>query len=353
MQEPSDAQLVQETLAGRSEAFGELVARYRDAVFGVAFHRLGNFEEARDVAQDAFVKAYLGLADLRDPAAFAPWLYRIADGTATDAVRRAHREVSLTEAEEVADPTAATDAQREIARQVQQALAGLGERSRLAVILHYVNGYTHAEIARFLGTTPQAVKTRLNRARGKLREEMAEMVGEKLEAAKQGGRTRTYCFEAVPHGKPGVLITGTSDAESPRVLRRRLEEKGYTITKVSRTLPKELAEDPVPRVVNMLLREAVRQAARSIRVEPQDGENPHVRVCYLVNDTWHEVMSMPMYMWEPLRERLAEMASLNLRNDDRRQLGTIRFSVAERPYEAKATFQQRAIRLDLALTPGP
>ena len=413
-EQSSDAELVQEALRGRGEAFGELVARYRDAVFGVAFHRLGDFEEARDVAQDAFLKAYLNLAELRDPAAFASWLYRIADGTAVDAARRSRREVSLTEAEEVPDPKAATAEQSDIARQVQQALAGLGEQSRLAVILHYVNGYTHAEIARFLGATPQAVKTRLSRARGRLREEMAEMTGErikkaarrpklwtfkytvktqdgktvegtsvapsaevlvrrlgekgyfmqklestgpaseshqKVSAEKWDRETHPYYFEAVPNDKPGTLITGTRDATSPRALRQTLEERGYTVTKVSRRLPPELEEDPIIRIIDVILTQAAKDGAVSVRIEQDATSDPHrVLVHYLIADTWHEVMSVPMYIWDPLRGGLADLADLNLRDDDRRQMGTIRFSAAERQHEANATFRQRAIKLDLAPT---
>ena len=346
---PSDAELVQQVLAGRDEAFGELVARYRDAVFGVAFHRLGDFEEARDVAQDAFLKAYLGLAELRDPAAFASWLYRIADGTAVDAARRTRREVPLAEAEEVIDSKAATAEQSDIARQVQQALAGLGEQSRLAVILHYVNGYTHAEIARFLGATPQAVKTRLSRARGKLREEMAEMVEEKLEEAAQDGTTRVYHFEAVPHGKPSILITGTTEATSPRELRQRLKRKGYTVTKVSRYLAPESEEAPIVRIVDVVLLQAVRDRAAAVRVEPQpEAEPKSMVILYLVEGVWREVMVTPMYVWDPLRQELADRADLRLRNDGRRQSGEISFTAEERSCVAKATFQQRVIRLDLA-----
>jgi RNA polymerase sigma-70 factor (ECF subfamily) len=176
-----DAELVEAARQGSEEAFGELLARYRDAVFGVAFHRLGDFEEARDVVQEVFVKAYLGLGALRDPSAFARWLYRIADGTATDAARRPRHEQPLTGAEIVPDRTQ----EAELAREVRELIARLSEPTRLAVVLHYVNGYTHAEVAHFLGTTPEAVKMRLSRARSTLREELTEMVGERI---KRGAR---------------------------------------------------------------------------------------------------------------------------------------------------------------------
>ncbi len=71
----TDAELVKGALEGSGEAFGALVARYKDAVFGVAYHRLGDFEEARDAAQEALVKAFTNLSKLREPRAFADWRY--------------------------------------------------------------------------------------------------------------------------------------------------------------------------------------------------------------------------------------------------------------------------------------
>jgi RNA polymerase sigma-70 factor (ECF subfamily) len=147
----SDEELVRGAKAGSQEAFGELVARYKDAVFGVAYHRLQDFEEARDVTQEAFVKAFQGLETLRRPAAFANWLNRIAEGTAIDAVRRRRRELPLEAAGEVAD-TSDQDGDG-VAEQVREALATLPEATRLAAILHYVNGYSHSEVAQFLDTT--------------------------------------------------------------------------------------------------------------------------------------------------------------------------------------------------------
>ncbi|MBI3948284.1 MAG: RNA polymerase sigma factor [Armatimonadetes bacterium] len=186
-----DAQLVQAALAGDGGAYEELARRYRDAAFGIAFHRLGDFEAARDVAQEALVTAYVELPMLREPAKFAHWLARITTSAAITELRRRRPTLSLDAPETPApagtesDPAAAL-ARAEKAREVRKALAGLPEPDRLAVILHYVNGYSHAEIGGILGTTVSAVKSRVHRARRRLRKEMLAMVESNLKSEAPG-----------------------------------------------------------------------------------------------------------------------------------------------------------------------
>lgn len=71
---PSDEELVQRALEGDAGAFAELVERYRDAAYGIALHVLGDPHEASEVAQDAFIRAWKALGQLREPARFAAWL---------------------------------------------------------------------------------------------------------------------------------------------------------------------------------------------------------------------------------------------------------------------------------------
>src|SRR3954452_19483397 len=73
----NDADLVRRARQGDTEAFTLLVERYRDAIYGLAFHELHDFEDARDVAQEAFIQAYLHLDQLRDPDRFGPWLRQV------------------------------------------------------------------------------------------------------------------------------------------------------------------------------------------------------------------------------------------------------------------------------------
>jgi len=182
----NDRELIEATLAGCREAFGELVARYKDAVFGVAFHILGDFEAARDAAQESFIKAYVKLGALRQRDRFGPWLRRIAEGTARNLARGLRWEAplaSLGDSMQAASTPHERAEQAEFARTVNEALATLSEPTRLAVILHYVDGYSGTEVAGFLGISPGAVRTRISRARSRLREELVKTMGDTLKNA--------------------------------------------------------------------------------------------------------------------------------------------------------------------------
>jgi RNA polymerase sigma-70 factor (ECF subfamily) len=179
----TDGQLVERVRSGDREAFGDLVGRYRDMVYGLGYHLNHDFEAARDLAQEAFVQAYLKLGQLRDPDRFSGWLRQI-----TTNVHRAHQRrkevatVTLDEAGAVRDARQPS----EIEVVVRDALARLREPERLALTLHYVNGYSHAEIGEFLGVRPETIKTRLARARQHLRTEVMAMVEETFRAKSLG-----------------------------------------------------------------------------------------------------------------------------------------------------------------------
>lgn len=177
----SDASLVRAALEGDESSFDELALRYRDAAFGVAFSRLGDFETARDAAQDALVRAYLELGTLRDPAKFANWLHSIALTTALGAIRQRRDVFSLDESDApqltASGPGPHEALERsERAKRVKDALMALPEPDRLPVVLHYVNGYSHEEIGSILGTSESSVKNRVYRARRRLRKEMLDTV---------------------------------------------------------------------------------------------------------------------------------------------------------------------------------
>jgi len=347
-----DGELVEATIEGKQEAFGELVARYKDAVFGVAFHRLGDFEEARDVAQDAFVKAYLGLSKLRDGDAFAHWLYRIADGTAMDAARRRRGELSLEnpdslDANRLLPSPTGDDAL--VARQVREALAQLAEPDRLAVVLHYVNGYSHAEVAQFLGTTPGAVKTRVSRAKAKLRKEMAEMVETKLKQEKM-------VFHYKAFDPSGRLVTGTSTASSANAVVSRLRDRGYSVQVIERgqRAARELrlehrgVREAMERVADVILGQALADRASAVKIEltRRKGESP-LAVTYLVGEAWHEVMRVPEYVWPPLRAQFARMAGISVSEEATRRSGTIAFPFPGEQRRFRILLDERTIRLDV------
>ena len=188
----TDAQLVRCTRAGDRQAFGELVDRYRDMAYGLGYHLTGDFERARDLAQEAFLQAYLKLDQLREPSRFSGWLRRITRNAHRMQLRQ--REVSIVALE---DQPTAEHQPSETEAVVREALTKLRTPERLALTLHYVNGYSHAEIGGFLGVNAATVKTRLARARQHLREEVMAMIEDTFEQRALGEEFRRDVVGAV------------------------------------------------------------------------------------------------------------------------------------------------------------
>lgn len=183
MSDKSDAALVQEALAGANQAFCALVQRYKEAVFGSAVARLGDFHEAEEAAQEAFVRAYVALAQLKDASKFGSWLHSITANVCSNWVRdRRRRELPLTAApseESIADSAPLPDRQaelREVRDFVLRAIGRLPEGEREATTLYYVNGYTQRDIGRFLGVPHGTVRRRLHSARQRLKDEVVGLV---------------------------------------------------------------------------------------------------------------------------------------------------------------------------------
>jgi len=170
------AELVSRARAGDRQAFDDLVtATYADA-FTLATRLMGNEEDASDVVQDAYLRAYRAIGRFRGDARFTTWLYRIvANCAATSLSRRGrHRHDELDDAVVVVDDHADRDPERKASnaddrRRVQAALAALPEKLRMVVVLRDVYDLPHEAIAAELGITETAAKVRLHRARKKLR----------------------------------------------------------------------------------------------------------------------------------------------------------------------------------------
>jgi len=180
----NDAELVRRTRQGDRAAFGELGGRYRQMVYGLCYHQVGQFEDAQDLAQEAFVAAYLDLPQLRDPARFAPWLRQVT--VRVCGMWRRRQSVPSEPLEEAAELPAPENVEAEVERRelraaVRRALAALPDPNRLVATLYYLDGLNYAEIGHFLDVPPTTVKGRLQRARKQLREEMMAMVSETLQ----------------------------------------------------------------------------------------------------------------------------------------------------------------------------
>jgi RNA polymerase sigma-70 factor, ECF subfamily len=169
---PTDVALVQRCLGGERDAFAQLVERYQRPLFNVAYRILGDADEARDVAQGAFLKAWEGLARFDPAFKFYSWIYRIAINEAINALKRRHPLESLDESapsREMTDPEA-LHARGEQARQVQEALMLLKPEHRVAIVLRHFLDCSYAEMAAIADIPEKTVKSRLFTARRVLRD---------------------------------------------------------------------------------------------------------------------------------------------------------------------------------------
>jgi RNA polymerase sigma-70 factor (ECF subfamily) len=175
-----DGRLIAECLEGRTAAFDELVRRYEDRLFRPMHRLLHNAEDARDAVQEAFFLAYQSLKRFRGHSDFYTWLYRIAVNAAIS-LKRKHRTTVSVDAGfangtciELADPSKTTHpaASLELAetlRQLQQALGRLDPRDRDLLTLIDMEGNKYQWMARRLKVPVGTIRSRLHRARRKLR----------------------------------------------------------------------------------------------------------------------------------------------------------------------------------------
>jgi RNA polymerase sigma-70 factor, ECF subfamily len=175
---PTDEELVVAFQSGDIPAFDQLVRRWDRKIQGVIYRIVGNHDEARDVSQEAFLKAYRALGTFKQEARFSSWLYQIAINATRDRLRRRRRrtDLSLDDVEERepslrdAGPSALDLIESsDLSRVVAAAMAALPEEQREVVILKEYEGLTFPEIAETLDVPLSTVKTRLYRGLGQLR----------------------------------------------------------------------------------------------------------------------------------------------------------------------------------------
>jgi RNA polymerase sigma-70 factor, ECF subfamily len=195
-EDTSELSLVQAAKKGDLEAFSALVKRYDRNVFRIAQHITHNEEDAQDVVQDAFLKAYQNLDQFQGNSKFYTWLVRIAVNEALMKLRRRRtdRTVSIdedVETEEGTMPREVADwspnpeqlyGQSELSDILKKTIQGLPPGFRTVFVLRDVEGLSTEETAEMLGLTIPAVKSRLLRARLQLRERLA-----KFFKSKRGG----------------------------------------------------------------------------------------------------------------------------------------------------------------------
>ena len=186
-----DIRLIQRVLSGDDTAFTELVKKYQKPVHALVWRKVGDFHVAEEITQDTFLKAYQKLAMLKEPQSFASWLYVIAtrhciawrrkkrlwmqslEATSSLQFEKATYSGYVVEENE----RTAIEAEREV---VKKLLAKLQESERTVLTLHYFGEMTCEEISKFLGVSVGTIKSRLSRARHRLKKE-EPMIREALE----------------------------------------------------------------------------------------------------------------------------------------------------------------------------
>ena len=178
----NDAELIQRTLEGDQDAFGALVKKYQKGVHALAWRKIGDFHVAQEITQDAFLKAYQKLGTLKNRNAFSGWVYVIVARMSKDWLRKNRLPMDPLDTTDVSEvdqvsysrytaekqAAEADETRREI---VKELLKKLPESERTVITLHYLGEMTVKAVAEFLGVSQNTVKSRLSRARNRLRKE--------------------------------------------------------------------------------------------------------------------------------------------------------------------------------------
>jgi RNA polymerase sigma-70 factor (ECF subfamily) len=179
----TDEELVARSVGGDLDSFNQLVVRWERPIYALAYRVIGREEDARDVCQEAFLRAFRGLAAFKGQAKFSSWLYRITLNLCRDWIRRQKRTpvvqapegIDLIEMAAEREPVESIEdlvARRDMSRAVAKAMALLPEEQRTAIVLKEYHGLTFQEIADMLGCPLSTVKTRLYQGLTVLRKQL-------------------------------------------------------------------------------------------------------------------------------------------------------------------------------------
>lgn len=168
----SDDELVARSRGGDVESFNELILRWERPIFALAFRVIGREDDARDVCQEAFFRAFRALPGFKGQSKFSSWLYRITLNLCRDWMRKHRRTGAMqipegVEPLELAGERGASEpiedlvARRELVVVIERAMAGLPDEQRTAIVLKEYHGMTFQEIAELQGCPLSTVKTRL------------------------------------------------------------------------------------------------------------------------------------------------------------------------------------------------
>lgn len=173
MSDEKDIECVRRTLGGDTDAFGEIVTRYERSLFNAVYHIVRDREDAREITQTVFMKAFAGLSGFDEGRRFFSWIYRIAMNESFNFRTARHStEPVLASLAGTDDSPEERAAAAELRRAVDDALATLTPQYRAVIVLRHVTGCSYHEAAEILGVPEDIVRSRLFTARRALRDAM-------------------------------------------------------------------------------------------------------------------------------------------------------------------------------------
>lgn len=171
-----EAGLVDASLSGRPGAFDLIVERHRRPVYQLCYRFVGNHEDASDLSQDVFLRAYRGLAKFRGGSSLATWLYRISVNVCLNRVGRRTSPTEAIDDQQHVDTQSESPSERMLREergvQVRRAIAALPPKQRATLVLRMYHELSHEEIATVLGSSVGAVKANFFHALGNLKKQL-------------------------------------------------------------------------------------------------------------------------------------------------------------------------------------
>ncbi len=171
----TDNYYIEQVLDGNTEAFSFLVEKYQDMIYGLSLKMLRNAEDAEELAQDTFVKAYRSLSSYKGTSKFSTWLYRIAYNAAISAMRKRKMELLSLDEQRVSDQDEMKIQQQmgqikkeELSNYLKKAIESLPADDQVLITLFYYEEQSVDDIARITGLTESNVKVKIHRARKKM-----------------------------------------------------------------------------------------------------------------------------------------------------------------------------------------
>ncbi|MFP4156385.1 MAG: RNA polymerase sigma factor [Opitutales bacterium] len=187
-----DWAIVQRVQAGNVGAFDQLVQKYREQIFAVIYNMTSNREDASDLTQEAFIKAFRAIGRFKGKASFFTWLYKIAINTTVSFLKKRNRrrfisyeniDEEASGAEIVERLTAKNRSEKgalisELQEKLNDALQKLSLKHRTVVVLHEIEGLEHTQIAEITGTTVGTVRSRLHYAKQQLQSYLKDYIAQ-------------------------------------------------------------------------------------------------------------------------------------------------------------------------------